>query len=37
MVMPMPEAHQASAARRGGVIVLIASCALAAIIAVFAP
>ncbi|MEA2841332.1 MAG: potassium channel family protein [Methylobacteriaceae bacterium] len=37
MVMSMPEAHQASAERRGGVIVLIASCALAAIIAVFAP
>jgi hypothetical protein len=37
MVMSMPEAHQASAERRGGVIVLIMSCVLAAIIAVFAP
>jgi hypothetical protein len=37
MVMSMPEAHQSSAARGGGVIVLILSLGLAAIIAVFAP
>jgi hypothetical protein len=37
MVMSMPHAHQADTERRGGVIVLIASCLLAGIIAVFAP
>jgi hypothetical protein len=37
MVTSMREAHQASAERRGGVTVLIISCVVAAIIAVFAP
>jgi UDP-N-acetylmuramyl pentapeptide phosphotransferase/UDP-N-acetylglucosamine-1-phosphate transferase len=37
MVMSMPHAHQADTERRGGVIVLILSCVLAALIALFAP
>ena len=37
MVTSMREAHQASAERRGGVTVLIISCVVATIIAVFAP
>jgi len=37
MVMSMREAHKGDPERRGGVIVLIISCALAAIIAVFTP
>jgi uncharacterized membrane protein len=37
MVMSMREAHEASSERRGGVVVLIVSCTLAALIALFAP
>jgi uncharacterized membrane protein len=37
MVLSMREAHEASGDRREGVIILIVSCALAAVIAPFAP
>jgi TMEM175 potassium channel family protein len=37
MVLSMRDAHEASSERPGGVIVLIVSCVLAAIIAAFAP
>jgi uncharacterized membrane protein len=37
MVLSMRNAHEASSERREGVIILIVSCALAAVIAVFAP
>jgi uncharacterized membrane protein len=37
MVISMRDAHEASSERRGGVIILISSCVLAALIALFAP